>query len=286
MDWISRLALSMAYLEEHLDQEIDWEQAARLALCSQYQFARTFSLLAGISLSEYVRARRLTRAAQDLQRGEDRVLDVALRYGYASPTAFQRAFVQFHGTSPRHARTPGARLKAYPPMSFQFTIQGGVALQYRMEKRDAFRVVGVPEVVSMVGGENFRRIPLIWDEFPPERFAALERVCDPKHPGTLGLMHMGDRMESMTYWIAVISEATALEPWMQSRTVPAATYAVFETTMKDLQDTTRRIYAEWMPGSGYEHADSDEFELYPPSEDMEDPTYLCEIWVPVVPKRA
>ena len=99
MDWITRLNQALAYIEEHLDGKIELEQAAKLAYCSTYHFQRMFTYLAGIPLSEYIRRRRMTRAALDLQNGA-KVLDVALKYGYESPTAFNRAFRGIHGVSP------------------------------------------------------------------------------------------------------------------------------------------------------------------------------------------
>lgn len=92
VDWMARLTRAMAYIEANLDGEIDWREAGRLALCGGNQFARTFALMTGMPLSEYVRRRRLSMAALDLSRRGEKVIDVALRYGYASPTAFQRAF--------------------------------------------------------------------------------------------------------------------------------------------------------------------------------------------------
>lgn len=286
MDWITSFTNAMDYIEENLTGEIDWAEVGRRALCSGQQFARTFALIIGIPLSEYVRRRRLTQAAQDLQMRGDKVIDVAMRYGYASPTAFQRAFVIFHGVTPSQARKPGARLQAYPPISFQMTIQGGIALQYRIEEKPAFRVVGAMEEINMVNGENFVRIPKMWEEFPEERSATLGgEYADGKYDGMFGVMSMApDKPDTLVYGICVSSERKDLRDWMQARDVAAATYAVFETSLAAIQEITKRIYAEWLPSSGYAHAGVAEFEFYP-NVDMSDQTkYMCEIWIPIVKK--
>ena len=85
MEWIDRWNQAIGYIEEHLTQDVDYEEAARIACCSQYHFQRMFGYMAGLPLSEYIRRRRMSRAAADLQSGE-KILDVALKYGYASPT--------------------------------------------------------------------------------------------------------------------------------------------------------------------------------------------------------
>ena len=105
MEWINRFNRAVAYLEEHLE-EPDLREASKIACCSPYHFQRMFSLLAGTPLSEYVRRRKMSRAAADLQNGE-RIVDVALKYGYSSPTAFNRAFQSVHGCRPRRQKRRG-----------------------------------------------------------------------------------------------------------------------------------------------------------------------------------
>lgn len=117
MGWIEGLNDAMDYIEANLEGDLDLAHAARLAACTEGQFRRMFSYIAGIGLGEYVRRRRISRAALDLSRGE-RVVDVAVRYGYCSPTAFNRAFKDALGISPSEAKRPGAPLSVFPRLSF------------------------------------------------------------------------------------------------------------------------------------------------------------------------
>ena len=109
MDWLRRLNEAITYIEDNLDGTIDYAQAAQKACCSAYHFQRMFSYMAEVPLSEYIRNRRLSRAAVDLQNGGDKVIDVAVKYGYDSPTAFTRAFQAFHGVTPTAARERSER---------------------------------------------------------------------------------------------------------------------------------------------------------------------------------
>ena len=97
MEWIEKLNQSMNYIEEHLTDEINYEQLGRIACCSTYHYQRMFTYMAGIPLAEYIRRRKMSLAAVDLQGGESRIIDIAEKYGYRSPTAFNRAFQSFHG---------------------------------------------------------------------------------------------------------------------------------------------------------------------------------------------
>lgn len=92
MDWLDRFNAAIEYIENNLDGEIDYSFVARTACCSEYHFSRMFSSLAGIPLSEYIRRRRLTKAAFDIQAGREKIIDVAVKYGYDSSDAFTRAF--------------------------------------------------------------------------------------------------------------------------------------------------------------------------------------------------
>lgn len=123
MDWLKQLNLAMDYIENNLEGKISYDTAARLACCSTYHFQRMFSYLAGVSLSEYIRRRRLTLAGFELQTGRVKVTDTALKYGYESPEAFSRAFKKLHGVLPASVRDAGVSLKAYPKMSFSITIK-------------------------------------------------------------------------------------------------------------------------------------------------------------------
>ncbi|NLM50188.1 MAG: helix-turn-helix transcriptional regulator, partial [Clostridiaceae bacterium] len=92
MDFLRRMNDALGYIEEHLTEEIDYSEIAKIAYCSEYHFKRMFSFLAGISLSEYIRRRRLTLAALDLKNNDLRIIDIAVKYGYNSADSFSRAF--------------------------------------------------------------------------------------------------------------------------------------------------------------------------------------------------
>ena len=113
MEWLKNLSNAIEYIESHLDTEISYEEAARIACCSTYYFQRLFSYVAGISLSEYIRKRRMSQAAFELQRTDKKVLDVAFEYGYTSPTAFNRAFQSVHGITPAAAKNQGIEYRNY-----------------------------------------------------------------------------------------------------------------------------------------------------------------------------
>ena len=143
MDWLDRMNRALDYIETNLADHISLDEIARKACCSTYHFQRMFPFITGVSLSEYIRRRRLTLAAFELQTTEAKIIDVAMRYGYQSPEAFARAFKTLHGIMPMAARTQGTALKAYPGFSFHISIKGDLAMNYRLEQKPAFEMFGV-----------------------------------------------------------------------------------------------------------------------------------------------
>lgn len=155
MEWINRLNKTIRYMEEHLTEEIDYEQLAQIACCSPYHFQRMFAYMAEVPLSEYIRRRRMSLAAVDLQDKEAKIIDVAMKYGYTSPTAFNRAFQSVHGIAPSLIRERGTEIKSFPPISFTITIKGVEEMNYRIEQKEAFRIVGVSQPLYSEIEKNF-----------------------------------------------------------------------------------------------------------------------------------
>jgi AraC family transcriptional regulator len=275
MEWIDRLNQAVDYLEGHLEAP-DLGEAARIACCSPYHFQRMFTLLAGAPLSEYVRRRKMSRAAADLQHGE-RIVDVALKYGYSSPTAFNRAFQVVHGLPPSAAKTPGAVLKSHPPLRFAITVQGVEEMEYRIEKRDAFRIVGVSAPLSKDIEENFQQVPQLWGRAAAD--GTIPRLAGLMDGEPRGLLGVCDGLESARYYIAVATSAPAGEG-LEEHTVPAFTWAVFPGTGEGapaIQALERRVVTEWLPTSGYEYAEGPDVEVY-----LDPECTKFEVWIPVV----
>lgn len=291
MDSLKHMNAALAYIEARLTDDIDMAEAARIALCSEYHFTRMFSLLAGIPLSEYVRRRRLTRAAAELRQSDAKVIDMALKYGYSSPDAFARAFQQLHGATPSEARKPGAMLKAYPPMTFRLTIQGGSEMNYRIVDKAAFRIVGYSKRVPIVFHGVNPDISAMWNSLDEEELARLERLSDVEPAGLVsasanfseGLM---EEQGEFDYYIGAAT-TNACPERLAALEVAATTWALFEAVgpfPAALQSVWGRIYSEWFPTSGYELAPGPEM-LRNVSKDTSSPAFRSEIWIPVK-KRA
>ncbi len=286
MDSLERMNLALAYIEENLADEIDMQQVERLALCSEYHFRRMFSFLAGVPLSEYIRRRRLTRAAFDLLHNEVSVIETAVKYGYSSPDAFTRAFVTLHGVTPTEARVTGQPLKAYPRMTFQLTIQGVSEMNYRIEEKTAFGIVGIMRRVPLIYEGVNPEIDAMWQSLDEEMITTLKALSNVEPMGLIsastnfseGRLDGGE----LDHYIGVATTNAPMKNLTRLE-VPACTWAVFESVgpfPETLQNIWGRIYAEWFPTSGYEQAKGPEI-LWNENKDITSPTFHSEIWIPV-----
>ena len=282
MEWIERLNEAMGYMEEHLADEIDMEKLGKIACCSSYHFQRMFTYMAGVPLSEYIRRRKMSLAAVDLQGKDRKIIDVAAKYGYSSPTAFNRAFQSVHGIAPSAVKNEGVSVKSFPPIQFKITVKGVEEMNYRIETKDAFRITGVSVPLNKDIEKNFAVIPSKWQEIAMDgTLQKLIGIMDTEPMGVLGVSTCNDT-EPWRYYIAVSTKKTGedLEEYM----VPAATWAIFpgEGTNQSIQELERRIVTEWLPTSGYEYGNAPDVEVYL-NPDPQNAKY--EVWIPVVKKQ-
>lgn len=279
MEWVERWNEAIRYIEAHLTEEIDYAQLGRIACCSVYHFQRMFAYLAGVPLAEYIRRRRMSLAAADLQSTGIRVIDAAAKYGYDSPTAFNRAFQAVHGMPPSAVRGGGVPVRSFPAIRFQVTVKGAEEMNYRIETKEAFRIVGVSVPLHKDIEQNFAVIPQKWQQIAEDgTLQRLAGMMDAPPMGVLGVSTCNDA-EPWRYYIAVSSRQPTGD--LEEYTVPAATWAVFagEGTNASIQELERRIVTEWLPTSGYEYGSAPDVEVYL-SPDPEHAKY--EVWIPVV----
>ncbi len=281
MEWIEHMNNAINYIEEHLTTELDYQKLGKVSCCSSYHFQRMFTYMAGIPLSEYIRRRKMSLAAVDLQRGDAKVIDVAIKYGYSSPTAFNRAFKTVHGIAPSAVKSEGVLVKSYPPLTFKITVKGVEELNYRIESKEAFRIIGVSQLLHREMEENFKIVPDMWTEAVTKgTIEELVGLMDGSPMGLLGVSACNDE-EQWKYFIAVSS--TKDKGKYEEYTVPAATWAIFygEGSNQSIQHLEQRIVTEWLPTSGYEYANAPDIEVYI-SPDPQKAKY--EVWIPITRK--
>ena len=292
MDWIQGLQRAIDHIEDNITEDIDIEEIAGKAYSSSFHFQRVFGILCGMSPSDYIRMRRLSLAGEELSKGNAKIIDIALKYGYDTPESFSRAFTRFHGVSPSEAKK-GGKVKIFTPLAVKLTLSGGSKMDYRIEKRDAFQVVCKRKRVGKPQSPNATAdITAMWQEFGAD--GTMDRLIslfpeNPKMKGLLGICFSSElNAKQLPYGIGVEYDGREFDGDLEIVTIPDNTYAVF-TSIGRMPDafieTYHRIVTEFFPQSSqYEYAENVEFEVYS-SAYTSDPNYRCEIWIAVNEKK-
>jgi AraC family transcriptional regulator len=286
MEMIKSLQQGIRYMENHLLDPITYQDVAKHLHLSNYHFHKTFSLVTGLTVGEYLRNRRLSLAGEELAMSTEKVLNVALKYGYETPESFTKAFTRFHGVSPRVLRDTGGELKQFNPLLIKISIEGGRAMDYRLEKREGFQLL--TKVREFSNDNSFEtdnnEIAKFWEESQQDgTFKTLHQnslkgdmygVCGP----------IAKESDRFRYGIGVLGGSKEVPAGFEIWEVEPTLWAVFKCIGEDpgcIGKTWERIFKEFLPGSEYQMLEQTDFELY--SDDLDEGCF-CEIWIPVEKK--
>lgn len=292
MDWITGIQRAIDYVETHILEPVDYDEAAKRAYSSSFHFQRVFSILCGFTLGEYIRCRRLSLAGSELLETGGKIIDIALKYGYDTPESFSRAFTRFHGITPSQAKKQSATLKSFSRLSVKLILNGGSAMEYRIETKEAFQLVMKKKKVSSRQEMTVAEISGFWRQCGSD--GTIQALCkyipkdnlfkncivgacfgkdaaDQEFPYAIGAMYNGAPVE---------------EDDLLVEEIPAHTYVVFPCVGRmpeAFQKLYRQIYSDFFPASEYRPCGGTDFEAYP-SADVSSPDYRCEIWIAVEKK--
>ena len=269
--WIEGMQASIDYIEENLTEPLEIGAVAGTAGLSPFYYQRIFGALCGMTVGEYIRARRMTLAARELAGTDLKVIDAAMKYGYDSPDSFARAFQRFHGITPSAAKEPGAQLKSFAPLHIKISLEGGIMLDYRISEKAPFTVIGVKRRFN--SDTSYQEIPKFWNEW-------LAQGENRPVMGSFGICIDMDG-KNFDYWIADM-----YLPWKETpegcetRMIPGGLWAQFRCTLKTLQTVNTQIWSEWLPSlKEYSLAGDYDLEFY--MEPDENGECECYIWVPL-----
>ncbi|MGN0575288.1 MAG: effector binding domain-containing protein [Ruminococcus sp.] len=285
MGWMEIVGDAIQYIEEHITEDITPEIIAGQVNVSPFYFQKGFAMLCGFTLGEYIRCRKLALAGSDLAAGNEKVIDIALKYGYDSPDSFTKAFTRFHGVTPSQVRRETVMLRSFAPLKISFSLKGGYLMDYKIEKKEAFTVIASAKTFPYEGAQQL--IPMFWGEHYKsgrnQTIMGMYGIC----------IDYGTEKDNFEYLIAdPCSPDTEVPDGFTVKTVPEFTWAIFpcKGAMPDaLQTVNNKIYSEWLPAvkeyeiaAGYCVEYYDDASKYP--NGTQDENYYSEVWIPVKKK--
>jgi AraC family transcriptional regulator len=279
----------MDYIETHLTEEISGKDISKIVGLSDYHFKRMFSYMAGMSLNEYIKNRRLSVANVELVNGA-KVTDIAYKYGYQSIEGFSRAFREWSGFLPSEV-TKNKVQKSFPKFSFFIDIRGGISMEFKIEKKEKFNLVGVSKRVPIqFEGENNAIIELAKSITEQQR-NEMHQLADLYPHQVLNVSYDFDDgfLEEKGFLTHMIGFATTKDnPFddLEQISIEESLWAIFPNQgpfPAALQETTAKIYSEWLPSSDYEVADLPGISFTKHNGTSEN--VYSEIWMPIKEKR-
>lgn len=278
MEWVQSINTAIEYMEKHLTEDIHGEDVAGHVHISVFHFQRMFKLLTGMTVSDYIRKRRLSLAGEELTKQNTKVMDIAFKYAYHSPESFTKAFTRFHGITPGQAKK-GNELKSFHKLAVKISVEGGTGMDYRIEKKKAFRLLVYAKMFTDESSE--KGIPAFWEEY-------YQNEIYKKAPGYLGICSQEkDGAGEFMYGIGCDADLVKEVPeGFQIILIPAYTWAIFKCvgpTPEAIQKTWEDIYREWLPGSSYQLIPDYDIENYLPGDNTSY-DYVSEIWIPIMEK--
>lgn len=279
MEWVVSLNRAIDYMEDHLLGELTCEKIASHVYLSNFHFQRCFSLLTGMTVGEYIRNRRLSLAGQELATSKEKVIDIALKYGYETPESFTKAFARFHGVTPTQAKLEGSELKSFNRLIIKIILEGGTVMDYKIITKSSFQVLAMTRTFQ--AEKSSRDLPEFWTEY-------FSKGYDKMAEGTLGICRQ-ESLDSKDFEYSIGCEypqGSCIPDGFGIITIPASTWAVFKCVgpmPKAIQDTWKRIYSEWLPQAEYDRIQEYDFERYTRGNNQS-ADYVSEIWIPVKKK--
>lgn len=268
-DHQERILRALVYLQGHLDEDLDRDRLARIACFSPFHFHRIFSAVVGETVKAYIRRLRLERAAIRLQSTRMPAVEVGLEAGYESYESFSRVFRESFGCAPgayRRSRgfprvhdPAGVRRRADGSFEFVSPTMGEFFMEVRIEQRPTQRVAFVRHTGP------YAEVGPAWE--------TLMAWAGPR-----GLLGPQTEYFAMSYddpditpaeklrcdVCVVVPPSVSAEGPVGIQEVPAGEYAIVRHLgpFSNLIKTYTWVYAEWLPGSGYECRDLPPLEYY------------------------
>lgn len=286
MEWIESISKAIEYIEAHITENLTTSDIAKEVCISSFYFQKGFSMLCGFTVAEYIRQRRLTLAGSELVSTDNKIIDIAMKYGYDSPDSFTKAFTRFHGSTPTAVRRDGATMKSFASLKINISLKGGYTMDYKIIEKEAFTV--------LASGNRFKydscqeEIPKFWqDHYESGKGNVVCGMYGINIDETLG------NSDEFEYLIAddYKTESDIPEGFV-TRVIPKHIWAIFSckgAMPKAMLDVNQKIFSEWLPNcKDYEIAEGYNIEKYTDINDYpkgnHDENYYSELWIPVKKK--
>lgn len=257
MNNLDKLNDVIKYIENNLTNSIDGKKICQILCVNEYTAYRIFNFITGISLTEYIRNRRLSMAGLELINSDVKIIDLALKYGYDSPISFSRAFKKFHGINPSTVKQDSKYLKNFPPLTFTTNISSNMELDFRIQKENELNFYSISKKYDL---PNIKVMaPIFWKK--TELDNKYKEIFNDITFGIIEYDKLFPNPKTATYHIASKKKFDGSSKFI----IPASTWAIFNVkniSGEAMSDLSFYVYKNWIPYSGYNIRNIPELEVY------------------------
>ena len=238
------------YIEENLEEKIDYKYLSKMIGVNEYTFQRIFSLISNVSISEYIRNRRLSNAGQELYLNDEKIIDIAIKYQYGNSTAFSRAFEKFHGIKPSEVKKNPEKLKMYTKLHFNEINEQSKNIEYKIIENEQMILYGKCKITDNehIKKDVPRFIEEIKNKYGEQKYGLVEYIDK-------------ERMYVKSYWVMYDKRIEDLEKII----IPKSKWILIRINSRDAQDiqnASEMFYEEFLPSCKYNLRDLPELEYY------------------------
>lgn len=294
MEWVLAVREVINYVESHILEEISIDKLSKLVYISPFYLQKGFSITTGYSISEYIKSRRLSLAAEDLVNTDASILDIAIKYGYESQDSFTKAFTRFHTATPKEIRLRKKSYTEFRPLRIKLSVVGGRDMDYQVVKKFPFKLIGFEKKFTSVTA--YKEIPEFWDEICAKYCTNIYAGNAPANDyeqaimdnciGEFGVCIDDCGEGEFRYLVAGRYCGGKVPEGMVLIEVPAGEWAIFNCIGKvpdALQKVNTFVFKEWLPNNKeYELEGNLNIEWYDCTNgEKTDDDYHSAIWIPV-----
>ena len=293
MNWADVINETLRYLEDNIMTVQSPKEVAMSVHVSTSYLQNSFQMITGYTIGEYVRSRRLYLAAMDLLEKDEKIIDIAQKYGYETPESFTKAFTRFHGVAPSVAREGNTKLVLFNPLVIKLTVDGGKNMEYKIVQTEAKKFIALVRSfkTEIINDEANHEVADFWAECNANQM--LSPIWMLREDGKRDLYGLcsptTEDSDTFEYGIGIIVDKDTAEydeeelkkAGFRIWNVNPGTYVVFECKGENgdcIAKTWTQFYKEFLPQSGYEAAEETDYELY---FDSGHDDLFCELWIPV-----
>lgn len=256
------------YIEEHLTENIEYKELAKIVGISEYNLQRIFAFLTNMSISEYIRKRRLSRAFEELKTTNIKIIDLAIKYNYDSSMSFSRVFKQYFNMTPTECRSNLKNYKLFPIIEFHNDNNMYDKLNYEIKEVQKKKLYCYG-VSALTHEDLLFKIRELYDKI--EKNGIRDKF---NKAGMYGISICED--DKYKYYIGSELKLDDTETII----IDKGKYAVFEVGNEEQKDIVKVydfVYSRWLKSTTYEIIDKPEIELYENNN--------CYIYIPIKDKQ-